>query len=37
LNAVAMLLQELGTGAKAPRHIPRTVLRVQAAGRVINN
>jgi nucleoside-diphosphate-sugar epimerase len=37
LNAVAMVQQELGTDAKAPRHIPRTVLRVLAAGRVINN
>jgi uncharacterized protein YbjT (DUF2867 family) len=38
LNAVAaMVQQERGTDAKAPRHIPRTVLRVLAGSRVINN
>jgi hypothetical protein len=29
--------QALGTDAKAPRHLPRTVLRALAASRVINN
>jgi len=38
LNDVAeMVQQELGTGGKKPRHIPRTVLRLLAASRVINN
>ena len=37
LNDVAeMVQQEMGTGG-APRHVPRTVLRVLAASRVINN
>ncbi len=38
LNAVAaMVQQELGTDGKAPRHLPRSVLRVLAASRKINN
>ena len=38
LNAVAVMVQqELGTDEKAPRHVPRSVLRVLAASRVINN
>ncbi len=38
LNAVAaMVQQELGTGGKTPRHIPRTVLRVLAASRLVHN
>ena len=38
LNAVAVMVQqELGTDEKAPRHVPRSVLRVLAASRVFNN
>ena len=38
LNDVAEIVQqELGSGGKAPRHVPRTVLRVLTASRVINN
>ena len=38
LNAVAVMVQqELGSDEKAPRHVPRSVLRVLAASRVFNN
>jgi NADH dehydrogenase len=38
LNAVAaMVQQELGSDEKAPRHVPRSILRVLAASRVFNN